>query len=116
MGKGPSAEIFELDAEVQEVISAGIEAIQAGTAAALAGSFDISAHRRLLDVGGGTGSWSIAVLRRHPHLRATVLELPVTAAIARKRIAGSELAPRMDALEGDDRSASGGRTGRPSAL
>lgn len=98
---GPSKEIFELKEEQQQIASLGIEAIQAGAAVALATSFDFSAHSRLLDVGGGTGSWSMAAVRSNPHLRATVFELPVTARIARKRIAGSDLASRIDVVEGD---------------
>jgi hypothetical protein len=39
-------------------------------AAALAASYDFSRHRRVLDVGGGTGSFLIAVLRRHSALQA----------------------------------------------
>ena len=69
LASGPPREIFELDDELQQVASAGIEAILAGPAAALAPrSFDFGPHRRLLDVGGGTGSWSIAIAQRHPHL------------------------------------------------
>jgi hypothetical protein len=32
--------------------------------------------RRMLDVGGGHGLFSVALLRRHPALRATVIDLP----------------------------------------
>jgi hypothetical protein len=32
--------------------------------------------RRLLDVGGGHGQWSVAFCERHPQLEATVLDLP----------------------------------------
>ena len=54
--------------EEQQIFSAGVEAITAGMAALLAESYDFSRHRRVLDVGGGTGSFLIAVLRRHPTL------------------------------------------------
>ena len=66
LGKGPSQEVFDLDDESQQIISAGIEAVLAGPASALPESFDFTPHRRLLDVGGGTGSWTIAVARRYP--------------------------------------------------
>lgn len=101
LAKGPSKEIFELDDELQEVASAGIEAILAGPAAALPKTFDFSRHRRLLDVGGGTGSWSIAVAQAYPHLEATVFELPAVAEIARQRIAAAGLAARIDVVAGD---------------
>lgn len=101
LAEGPSREIFELDDELQEVASAGIEAILAGPAAALPKTLDFSRHQRLLDVGGGTGSWSIAVTQAYPHLAATVFELPVVAEVARERIAATGLAARIDVVVGD---------------
>ncbi len=101
LARGPSKEMFELDDQQQEVASAGIEAILAGPAAALPRTFDFSLHQRLLDVGGGTGSWSIATVRAYPHLEATVLELPTVAEVARKRIAAAGLASRIDVVVGD---------------
>lgn len=105
IAKGPSKEIIELDDELQEVASAGIEAILAGPAAALPKTFDFSRHRRLLDVGGGTGSWSMTVARAYPHVQATVFELPAVADIARKRVAAAGLASRIGVIIGDARSA-----------
>jgi SAM-dependent methyltransferase len=101
LARGPSKEIFELDDDLQEVASAGIEAILAGPAAALPKTFDFSRHRRLLDVGGGTGSWSIAVAQAYPYLEATVVELPAVADVARTRIAAAGLASRIAAVVGD---------------
>ena len=54
--------------EQQQIFSAGVEAITAGAAAALAASYDFDRHRRVLDVAGGTGSFLIAILRRYPSL------------------------------------------------
>jgi len=81
--------------------TAGIEAILAGPTAALSQTFDFSAHRRLLDVGGGTGSWSIAVAGKYSHVEATVLELPTVADIAREPVAAAQLASRIDVVAGD---------------
>ncbi len=101
LGSGPPREVFDLDDAQQETISAGIEAILAGPANALAETVDFTAYHRLLDVGGGTGSWSIAAARRHPHLEATVLELPVVAEMAGRRVAGAGLGDRITAVAGD---------------
>jgi SAM-dependent methyltransferase len=100
LASGPPHEIFELDADRQEIASAGIEAVLAGPARALAESVDLTGAR-LLDVGGGTGSWSIACARRHPTLRATVYELPPVAEIAARRIADEELTDRISVATGD---------------
>jgi len=101
LGSGPPREVFELDDAQQQIVSAGIEAILAGPAHALPDVVDFSGHRRLLDVGGGTGSWTIAVVRRHPHLRATVLDLPVVAEMARARVAETGMADRIAVVAGD---------------
>lgn len=101
LGSGPPREVFDLDDTQQETVSAGIEAILAGPANALAETVDFTAHHRLLDVGGGTGSWSITAARRHPHLEATVYELPVVADMARRRAAAAGLTERITAVAGD---------------
>lgn len=101
LATGPSTDIFDLDDESQAIASAGIEAVLAGPSRALPHVHDFAGHQRLLDVGGGTGSWSIAVAEQNPHLKATVLELPVVAGFARERIAAAGLADRLDAVAGD---------------
>src|SRR5262245_59827103 len=101
LARGPAQEIFELDAARQAVASAGIEAILAGPAADLPKTFDFARHRRLLDVGGVTGSWSIAAARAYPHLEGTVLELPTVAPVARERVAAAGLTARIGVAVGD---------------
>lgn len=101
LGSGPPTEIFELDDKLQAIASAGIDAILAGPASALPQVYDFSVHAHLLDVGGGTGSWSIAIAQQNPTLRATVLELPVVVELAGKRISASGLDTRVDAVAGD---------------
>lgn len=101
LAKGPSKEIFAITPEMQAIASAGIEAIQAGPSAALSKAFDFTGRRRLLDVGGGTGSWSIAAVRANPQLQATVFEMPKVAEVAQKRIEGAGLTGRIDVVAGD---------------
>lgn len=101
LGRGPTQEIFDLDDEHQEIASAGIEAVLAGPASALAEVFDFSPHRRLLDVGGGTGSWTIEAAKRYPHLAATVFELPAVARVARQRVAEAGLDSHVKVVVGD---------------
>ena len=101
LATGPSQEITKLDDALQHVASRGIEAMLTGPAAALAASVDFSTRQRLLDVGGGTGSWSIAIARAHPHVSATVFELPAVAAVAHIRISEARLGSRIDVVHGD---------------
>ena len=57
--------------------------------------------RRLLDVGGGHGTYSIAFCRNHPGLSATILDLPEAMEPARKTIAAEHMEDRVTLREGD---------------
>ena len=101
LGSGPAQEVFDLDDELQQVVSAGIAAVLAGPARALPETFDFSSHRRLLDVGGGTGSWTIAAAQRYPNLEATVLDLPAVVPLAREQVTEADLTSRVTVEVGD---------------
>jgi SAM-dependent methyltransferase len=83
--------------EEQEIFSKGVEGFTRGAANAFADSYDLARHVKVLDVGGGTGSFLQYVLARHPRLTATLFELPSTAAVARKVLAGKPI----EVVEGD---------------
>ena len=68
-----------------------------GLVAALAGS----QPQRLLDVGGGSGVYSIAVARSFPQARATVLEASPVDRIARRTISAAGLDGRIDVVTAD---------------
>jgi hypothetical protein len=91
----------ELTPEQQQIYSAGVEAFTATTARALATGYDFRPHRRLLDLGGGTGSFLLAVLDQAPHLAGTLFDAPAVAAIAQQRIADTAVAGRVDIHAGD---------------
>jgi cyclopropane fatty-acyl-phospholipid synthase-like methyltransferase len=101
LASGPPREIFELDDELQQVASAGIEAILAGPATALPQVVDFGPHQRLLDIGGGTGSWSIAIAQHHQHITDAVLELPTAVELARSRVVAAGLGHRITVITGD---------------
>lgn len=54
----------------------------------------------LLDVGGGSGAFAEAALRRHAQLRATVFDLPQVVEGTRRRLHGAGLGGRIDVLGG----------------
>jgi 2-hydroxy-4-(methylsulfanyl)butanoate S-methyltransferase len=72
-----------------------------GAARVLAGRLPIRGARRLLDVGGGSGAFSIALCDRNPELRATVLDLPAVADLARAHCGEAGPGARIDVVAGD---------------
>jgi SAM-dependent methyltransferase len=57
--------------------------------------------RRLVDVAGGHGGFSMAMCRRHPGLHATVLDLPPSVAVGREIVQEEGLSDRIAFREGD---------------
>ena len=91
----------ELTPEEQEIYSEGIDAVTAGTAMALAEAYDFGQHERLLDLGGGLGTFPRAIKRRYPELEVTMFERPRVAAMARERANGSGNGAALTIVEGD---------------
>ena len=55
----------------------------------------------LLDVGGASGTWTLAFLRAVPGIKATIFDLPDAIGQARDRLAGTEFADRVALVPGD---------------
>ncbi len=62
---------------------------------------DLSDRSLLLDVGGGPGTYSIAMCQRFPNLRAIVWDVPQTIAIAQQVIERFHMEDRIAVKEGD---------------
>jgi cyclopropane fatty-acyl-phospholipid synthase-like methyltransferase len=62
---------------------------------------DLSGHRRLLDIGGGSGAHSIGVALQWPQLAATVLDIAPVCSIAAQYVAAERLSERIHTLPGD---------------
>jgi SAM-dependent methyltransferase len=70
-------------------------------APALAERCPLDGARLLVDVGGGTGIYSIAWLLRHPDLRAIVWDRPEVLKVAREMAESFGVADRLEARAGD---------------
>ncbi len=67
-------------------------------AVAMARNADFTRVRRLLDVAGGSGGFSIALAQRYPALRCSVAELPVVCQITRRYLADYGVEDRVDTV------------------
>ena len=72
-----------------------------GEAEALKDMLDLSGYKRMIDVGGGSGLYSIALCQKHPELHATILDVKDTLAVTKEIIANRQEKKRIDLLEGD---------------
>lgn len=76
-------------------------ASQADVASMVLDAYDITRHRALLDVGGGSGSFLLEAARRAPRSSVTLFDLPSVAARAAARFDAAGLGSRARAIGGD---------------
>jgi (2Fe-2S) ferredoxin len=70
-------------------------------AGALTQAIEGNGIKRMLDLGGGSGAYSIALARKFPHLKAEILDLPGVVPLAQQYIQKAGLAGRITARTGD---------------
>lgn len=70
-------------------------------AQAVAKSVDLSQHRHLLDIAGGSGVYACSLVTHHPHLAATVFEKPPVDRIAARAIASRGCSATVGVVSGD---------------
>lgn len=85
-----------LDKAQTEAYESTVALVTAETAADLARAYDFSGHRRLLDVGGGYGTFVRPILAAYEDLSATLIDLPEVAGV----VAGHGV-PRLTAVGAD---------------
>lgn len=62
---------------------------------------DLSGRRKILDLGGGSGCYSIVAAQAHPDIEAVIFELESVAIVANEFIAEHGLGERVKAVKGD---------------
>jgi len=67
----------------------------------LARDFDFSPYSLFLDLGGGSGCYSIPAAQSNPNLRAIVFDFPLVCAVTEEIIAEAGLSDRVTARAGD---------------
>jgi predicted O-methyltransferase YrrM len=85
----------------QEAFIEAMHTIGRGMAGGLVAQLDAGRFRRALDVGGGSGTYTLALLAAAPGLRVTLFDLPPVIEMARRRVAAAGVADRVDLVAGD---------------
>jgi len=70
-------------------------------ARALVSAVDFSMSRAILDMGGGSGAYSILLAKANPHLEAVVFDLPPVCDVADEYIQRLQVADQVTTLRGD---------------
>ena len=103
-GKNPhKTDVRAKSEEDMESFIGAMHVVGRVTAGKIADSIDLGRFTRLLDVGGGPGTYTMEFLKKAPHLRATLFDLPKVVEMARERLTKAGLMDRVDLVAGDFR-------------
>jgi hypothetical protein len=99
--KKSAFECFGAMPEVFDAFNAGMTAISKELAPAILKVYDFSGVRTLMDIGGGHGYFICAALRKYPHLRGVLLDLPAVVEGAKCAVCDLRLDDRCEPLAGN---------------
>jgi SAM-dependent methyltransferase len=83
------------------VFNSGMSSFSHQEAEAILTAYDFSGVGKLIDVGGGDGTMALALLRRHAQLSGLILELPMVAEEAERKLSAAGLSARSVCTSGD---------------
>ncbi len=72
-----------------------------GLSQEIAGSYNLAPFKRLLDIGGATGTYTIAFLAKKPEMTAVLFDLPDVIPWAEERFGAEGLLERVECVAGD---------------
>jgi predicted O-methyltransferase YrrM len=93
--------LHEANLEQARKFTAAMDAHSRLPAAGVAATGAFSEARRMLDVGGGSGRFSIALAQAHLELSSTIMDLPSVGPIARAYVDQEGVADRVDVIAWD---------------
>ena len=103
-GQAEGMEIFDFLAQHPRsaaVFDAAMSERTAAFAPSVAGRYDFSGIRTVVDVGGGAGTLLVEILRGHTHLSGVLFEAPAVAARAHGGLDATGIGDRCAVLAGD---------------
>jgi len=67
----------------------------------VAGGYDAGRYKKLLDIGGASGTYTMAFLKKNPGLKAILFDLDSVIPMARERLSAEGLLDRVELVAGD---------------
>lgn len=98
---GTWTEQLERDGAAAALFDGAMSGLSRLLSRSIARSYDFSAARRIVDVGGGSGELLAQILQRHPRARGVVYDLPRVVERARRQLALAGVAERCEPVGGN---------------
>ncbi len=86
---------------LQEAFIGAMHVAGRGLSLEIADAYDLSGFRNFIDIGGGSGTYTIAFLRKNSYLRAALFDLPKVVRMAEARLESEGLLDRVTLYKGN---------------
>jgi ubiquinone/menaquinone biosynthesis C-methylase UbiE len=96
-----TAKALDIDESEQEAFSGAMHVVASKMAPGIVAAIKPGKATKLLDIGGGSGSYTQAFLEASPGLTSTIVDLPSAINIAQRRLATTGLLDRIKLVAGD---------------
>jgi len=100
-GKAALSSAVDKDEEGYRAFILAMHVVGWERAEQLAGVIDLSGAKRFLDIGGASGTYTIAILKLQPEMTATLFDLPPAIPLARERLSREGFIDRVTLHAGD---------------
>ena len=92
---------LHIDDEAMKSFIGAMHVVGRELAQEVVADYDASRFRRLLDIGGASGTYTIAFLRKNPAMTAVLFDLENVIPMARERLVENSMVDRVDLVAGD---------------
>jgi SAM-dependent methyltransferase len=93
--------VSERDDDSLEAFIGAMHVVGRSLSKEIADSYDLFPFRKLLDIGGATGTYTMAFLEKNPGMTAALFDLPDVIPMAEKRLEEKGLLARVELVPGD---------------
>ena len=92
---------LEMDDDARKAFIGAMHTIASTLAEDVAEHYDLSRFKRLLDIGGASGTYTLAFLKRNSAMTAVLFDLPTVVPLARERLSAEGILDRVQLVQGD---------------
>lgn len=101
-GKTPQQQTDRaMDEEERKAFIGAMHVVGRGLSDEIAAAYDAGSRRKLLDIGGASGTYTIAFLNRFPELKAILFDLAAVIPMAAQRLKEKGMMDRVELVAGD---------------
>ena len=102
LGKNPAhTPVSEKDEPALNAFIGAMDVIGKNLAREITADLDLSSYRKLLDIGGASGTYTIAFLQKNPDMTSIIFDLKPVLPLAKKRLDASGFSDRVELTGGN---------------